>query len=105
MEGSIRICGTCLEEAVAKELPGPAEDLRGEDELPGESEAEAGREGAAGGPRGEEEHPQISRWGAALGAAGCAAALGGGVGEQSGRKKKGGAEGRAGVGRATRGEG
>jgi len=43
--------------------------------------------------------------GAALGAAGCAAALGGSVGEQSGRKKKGGAEGRAGVGQAARGEG
>ena len=40
-----------------------------------------------------------------LGAAGCAAALGGGVDEQSGRKKKGGAEGRVGVGRAARGEG
>lgn len=58
MEGSIRICVTCLEEAVAEELPGPAEELRDEDKLPGESEAEAGREGAAGGPCGEEEQPR-----------------------------------------------
>jgi len=37
-----------LEEAVAEELPGPAEELRGEDEPPGGREAEAGGEGAAG---------------------------------------------------------
>jgi len=76
----IRICGTSLEEAVAEELPGPAEELRGEDELPGESEAEAGREGAAGGPRGDEEQPR-ERAGSAVDGE-----VGGGVGEREGQR-------------------
>lgn len=40
---------------MAEDLPGPAEELRGQHDLPGEREAEARGEGAAGGPCGEEE--------------------------------------------------
>lgn len=82
VEGSIRIriYAACLEEAVAEELPGPAEELRGEDELPGEGEAEAGREGAAGGPCGDEEQPR-ERAGSAVDSE-----VGGGVGEREGQR-------------------
>ena len=73
---SDRVCSRpYLEEAVAEELPGPAEELRGEDEPPGGREAEAGGEGAAGGPGGEEEQPR-ERAGAAVDGE-----VGGGVGE------------------------
>lgn len=47
-----------LEEAMAEELPGPAEELGGERGLPGEREPEARGEGAAGSPAGGEEEPR-----------------------------------------------
>jgi hypothetical protein len=53
----MRICA-CLKEAVAEELPSPAEELCGEDDLPRAREPEALGEGAAGGPGAEEEEPR-----------------------------------------------
>jgi hypothetical protein len=70
-----------LEEAMAEELPGPAEELGGERGLPGEREPEARGEGAAGSPAGGEEEPR-ERPRAAVGRD-----VGGGVGEGEGERR------------------
>uniref|UniRef100_A0A8R7R7Y7 Uncharacterized protein n=1 Tax=Triticum urartu TaxID=4572 RepID=A0A8R7R7Y7_TRIUA len=71
---------------MAEELPGPAEELRGQHDLPREREAEAGGEGAAGGPGAEEEERREGPGAAVDGEVGGAV----GEGEREGRVERGG---------------